>query len=822
MLRKNACRALFPLGYALLAVLFVGAVMRNGLWPAETNAMYSLYCGDLLYRSVGQGLGYPLYDIMWFAGSETLRGFGPVPACLLALCQLLTNGSNIDGAYLFLGLLFFVSACIWLYIGAQVQRPFLGGLLGILWFFLPYNLHTLLVQGDITRSIVCCALPLLFAKTHAYLKAPHWKKLPFFGICFLLLFLTHPGSAALSMLAWWIYLALWRFVFHGQRGIAGAPIAMCIFGMMGAGLWLLPYLTSGVLNGDFTEVMAASFQPILQSLNIYAYFTAPSASVYFGLALFILCVVAVLFGKGDSRTESLTAVVLLACTSTVCYAIMQIMPGISVFRGIWLFSAAAALALLALLYWSTARKALTILLTVLLLLDALPAIWLISPDDGKVIPAEDRMEEVLSATLRDEAQAVTNQRLAILDEDATGAEGIYLASLWQSPVPILGGIDRNQTKISENLTQLNRAVQNGCYTYVFDRCLEMGCDSVLLQSALIKNDDLTMGRVDQAARRLGYKLLQDNGSYRLYHCELGSSWGTVSKYPAIGIGTTAGYTSLVYPAMQETADSNLNHYTFEQLSAYELVLLSGFTYDDAEAAEDLVLRLSEAGVHVVIAADGIPLKKANHSREFLGVICNNIEFSNGYPELDTIDGILNTKLFPPEHSQWSTVYVEGLDDVWGYVLDNDLRLPFYGTVKNENIVFVALNLNYYYSLTKDESIETLLNHGIQLPPDRLPERMAVPLQIDYDRDTITLTTSYDNVNTGLSAHEAFTSSGIWFENNLTMISSGTTVITLSWPYWKSGLTFSILGILFLCALPLYARHLQNKRYAKSEKEEGQA
>ena len=812
MWKKSICQTLFPLVYAALAVLLVAVVMSGGLWPAETNAMYPLYCGDLVYRSLGQGIWYPLYDTMWFAGAETLRWFGPLPAYLLAGCQALAGGSNLNGAYLFLGLLFFASACGWLWMGVQRDAPLLGGVLGIVWFFLPYNLHVLLVEGDLARSLAYALVPLLFFRTRAYLDGPRWTKLPEIGLYFLALILIQVQCAGMAALAWLLYLAVWRLVLHRKTEI-GQLICAAIAGTLAAGLYLVPYLTGGA-QGDFSETMAASFQTLVQSLNGPGYWSAPRSAVYFGLALLAVCLAAGVLGRQASVPEAWAAVALLACTTTVCYIAVRILPGSTALRGVWLFPAAAALGLLALLNWTTVCRPLAAVLVVLLAADAaLPLRTLLT--DGVTVSSAQRMDEVAEATLRTEAQAITAQRLAILDEDAAGAEGVYLASLWNDPVPILGGVGRERSQLHENLDQLNRALRNGCYPYVFDRCLELGCDTVLIQTDLVAAEDVSSGKLDQAAGRLGYRVAKISGSYRLYHASLGSGWGTVTDYPAIGIGSTAGATSLAYPAMKETADTNLNHYTFDQLRQYELVLLSGFTYDDKEAAEDLVLRLSEAGVHVVIAADGIPLDK-HHSRSFLGVLCNNIEFSNGYPELDTIDGVLNTKLFPPDRANWSTVYVDGLDQVWGWVLDNDLRLPFYGTVKNEHIVVVGLNLHYFYSLTQDEDVETLLNHGMQLPAGRLPDRTAVPLHITYGGDTITLTTDYDNVNTALSAHDIFAGDGFRFEHHTTVIDRGTTVIHLRYPNLPAAAACSGAGVVLLGVLTLDGRRREKKARERKE------
>ena len=48
----------------------------------------------------------------------------------------------------------------------------------------------------------------------------------------------------------------------------------------------------------------------------------------------------------------------------------------------------------------------------------------------------------------------------------------------------------------------------------------------------------------------------------------------------------------------------------------------GFTYDDRAAAEQLITRLSESGVRIVIAADGIPEDRGSRNQSFLGGVCN--------------------------------------------------------------------------------------------------------------------------------------------------------------------------------------------------------
>jgi uncharacterized membrane protein len=301
--------------------------------------------------------------------------------------------------------------------------------------------------------------------------------------------------------------------------------------------------------------------------------------------------------------------------------------------------------------------------------------------------------------------------------------------------------------------------------------------------------------LDEAAAEAGYELADSNEFYRLYHMEVEGNWGTVTNYPAIGIGTEAASISLGFPAVEEVSSTNLNDYTFEELSQYQLIYLAGFTYDDREKAEKLVLDLSEAGVRIVILADGIPEDSLTRTRHFLGVICNDIRFSQGYPLLDTKVGVLDCDFFPQGYEEWSTVYVNGLDETWGTVREENLDLDFYGTVKNDNIIVLGLNLSAYYSMTKDAGVGELLTDITRLDIDSLPDRNVVPLEVAWNDHSVTITSEQDNVNTSLAYHEMFQCSrNISQENNLLYVGVGTTDVRMTYRYLYPGLGVSLLGV----------------------------
>ncbi len=345
--------------------------------------------------------------------------------------------------------------------------------------------------------------------------------------------------------------------------------------------------------------------------------------------------------------------------------------------------------------------------------------------------------------------------------------------------------------------------------------LEMGNDTVLIPMEYLDPEDGGVAALDAAAGRVGYQVADFKEGYRLYRLEAPDTFGVISKYRAIGIGTDSPMISLSFPAVKETSSYNLNDYSFEELSQYDVVYLAGFTYDDKEAAEQLVIDLSEAGTRVIIMADGIPDEEHTATKSFLGVSCNTVNFKQGYPELATIDGRLYCDLFPSGHTDWKTVYVNGLNEVWGTIDELEYPMDFYGTVKNDNIVVIGLGLTYFYSLTLDEGVGTLLSHALTISSSELPERTIVPLSIRYRDNVITIESEYDNVNTTLAMHDIFdTEQEIWEENHMLCVNKGTTVIRLHYPYLLEGGLLSIAGVVLTAVFLWITRRWDRKERKK--------
>ena len=373
---------------------------------------------------------------------------------------------------------------------------------------------------------------------------------------------------------------------------------------------------------------------------------------------------------------------------------------------------------------------------------------------------------------------------------------------------------------SDNTKLLNSAMCDEYFDYMFDRCIEYGADTIIIQKAQAVYGERTLVKLDRAAERLGYDIIDENDEYMLYHLNVDGTYGTVATYDGIGIGYSSKSLSLAFPNIKETGDGCLDHYSYDYLKQFKTVYLAGFSYDDRETAQELVLKLSENGVRVVILADGMPEDPETRSKTFLGVTCNIIQFENGYPILYTRDfGEMDCDLFPRGYSKWITYYLNGLKENLGTISDNSVELAFFGTGQNKNICYIALNIPFYYYLTKDANAEKLMNWVMGMDSGMLPERNIYPLGIEYGKKGVIIDSGVDYINTGIAYHEIFSSpDNIYVDNNFLVVEKGRTEIQYTYPYLNEGLIMSVLGLLLTVAFFVYVDR-SNRRDRETVKKE---
>ena len=360
---------------------------------------------------------------------------------------------------------------------------------------------------------------------------------------------------------------------------------------------------------------------------------------------------------------------------------------------------------------------------------------------------------------------------------------------------------------------MNDAVEEGFYLFLFDRCLELGDDTVLIKKSELRDPDKDLIEVTECAQKLGYILAASNDSYLLYHIKTYEQFGTTCQYEGLAIGSSSDFLAYGYPNIEPGDSNNVNDYSYDKLSKYKVIYLSGFTYDDKDKAEKMLLRLSEAGVRIIVNGDGIPDNPQTKIKEFMGVECQDIYFQNGYPVLYTKEGELDTSLFDVDKRNWKTVYLNGLDNTMGYLYDTGVKIDFAGNVENDNIVFLGINLTYHYFLTRDESVGKFLGSLMDDALAELPDRALVPLDIAHAEDQIIIISPQDQVNTTIAYQDIFDSSEkIHSVHNLLEVNSGETKITLKYPYFWPGMIVSIFGVIgwILFGVWMRKRQILNK------------
>ncbi len=794
------------LSLTLVSFFVVMYISNSGIYPAGADTMYEMHRGNFIYNNWMKGVAFPVYDPTWYNGIELLRVEPPLVPYLIALCLLFMRGNAYISYLLFVILLLIVGCTCWYVVGMRENRPVLGWMMGILWFFMPTNLYTLFGEGNLGRAMVNALLPLFIFYVSNYLMYGSWRIIPKLIAVYSVIALSSLNYSGMLFIAAIFYMVVYLIANRTARRFRRLFGALCLpYAVIG--LWLYNAVKTGVIDFGNAETVGDYFQTLFISVNPF-FRTAVSVDVYyFGLATFLICIFGVICSKRKQIPGFLTAVLILLFSTELFFPLLSLMPAHRFFLMLKYLPVAACLGLLSLLQWRTLKKELLLFCLIFLCIDVLPSLWFIRGYGNGKDPA-DRYTQIIEETLIGEAKEMTRQRLAFLDGGDLGSTGAYLITDFGDKIMSTYGYGWEGAATKRNINQLELALQDGYYPYIFDRMLQLGNDSVIIKKDKLMSEegDPEYGRLKEAAKLSGYDVVDENSKYIFFHQDISGNWGTVEKYKGIGIGSAAATLSLAYPTIEETEEDNLNNYTFDELSKYDVIYLSEFTYDSLSDAEELIKRLADNGNQIVILADGIPENRENRMKVFLGVTCNLIKFKNSYPELETVDyGVLNCDLFPLSYADWSCYYVNGLDKVQGKLTDAGAEIDFYGTVYNDNIHFIGLNIPLYYYLTEDPSIGKIMYDVMMMEPGTMPERKVAPMDIVYTPTGISISCK-ELINTGLGIQDCFSSERPLISRNYLMaVEEGTTDITFIHPYFWQGLSLTLLGLALTVLYTIYLK-----------------
>ncbi len=355
------------------------------------------------------------------------------------------------------------------------------------------------------------------------------------------------------------------------------------------------------------------------------------------------------------------------------------------------------------------------------------------------------------------------------------------------------------------------------YEYALDRCLELCDDTVLVRNWFVPS--YAENHLVGAAESRGYELVECFGDaylFKLKEIPATGSFGTITTYRGIAIGKYAQEMTTMYAAFCYGESNYIDDYSLDELKSYESIFLSGFSYHNKEAAEKLIEDLGESGVRVVIDAGHLPSDSKTKEEVFFGVTASTIEFTNHFPVLRYNGMAYTTDDFNREYRSFNTRYIAELDNPTGTFNLGANELVFCGTTnRSENVVFVGLNIMFQAIEVNDEALLGMYDSILGISHTDLPDRNIVPISYEFDGQSITIKTDYDNVSTGIAWAECFNSprnNNLKSELNLLVVDKGTTVVEFEYPMYKKGLALSCFGLLFTVGAYIVFFRLEKKSH----------
>ena len=571
-------------------------------------------------------------------------------------------------------------------------------------------------------------------------------------------------------------------------------------------------ITSMSSEGN-SALMASLSAKLSVSLNPFLRLNGQVTELYFGLSIAIIAIIGIFLSNRRSLSGFLPLIIIILGTTTALTPLVQKLPLSSLLWVRRFTPIVYALFILALFEWKSLKKVVLVFMCGIIILDCIPSTNLFKYDNLMNIPATiTDIDSTMQENLYTQAKEITKQRVSLMDLSLQGPLPSYAFGTLEKKTPYVFGWAWQGASTAYNIAYLNESLEKENYNYLFDRNLELGADTVIIDKKQLSNQD-NHDKLMLAAKRVGYNLVNDTGRNILFSLNQQSNFGVVSEYTGLAIGSTASLVPAILPYYHSGDKLAIDEYTLDELKNYKEIYLSGFFYNNKKVAENLVRDTAKSGVKIYIDMSRIPADPLTSRMTFLDISAQPISFSSRYPLLITEDGDTAPLSFAKGYENWNTVYITGLKKSLGYSWFENTKIDFIGTGETENITFLGFNLLFHSYITSDIKVKSIFDNVMKIDTERLPKREIVPLEIIYDTNKITIKSDFDNVNTTLAFQDTFTSqSKISSMNNFLIVNKGTTVISMKYPYLFIGVIISLLGIIIetIIIFFLYKKHEATK------------
>lgn len=801
---KKRYMFLFMLAAVGIALAFSVSLYAFSIYPdsVDTDTFGHLFKSNYLYQSMKKGVLYPIYTEYWYNGMELFRYWPPLSYYALSLMQFLTGGDVLTAFYLFAGLTYLLNMGGWLCIGRSENRLGMAFLAGNLFYFCPDNIRIFMAEGNVPRIFITALLPYVFYCVWECMRYKNWKNLVGLAVTTALITTAHYMIAAMMGISIFIFCAVYSIMNKEWKGIVFVTIDL-VCAYLVSGIMLIPGLTGGGLTSQNSEASIATIsqwaQEAVKSLNpFYRSGEGYVRSFYFGIIIFMIVLLGVIAANKKMGAGFITTLVIFISTTTSASAVVRLLPMSQVFWMQRFVPMAMCIFFLSLLLWKELKRSALILFTFAMVLDGVMTFSLLA--EVREQQVSELVEADMCQYLLPEAVELTKNRLGILDNSTWGAVPSWYLSknMDETSVQYSFGWAYQGAQTLNNIVSINEAAEGGFYEFVFDRLLELGDDTILIDKRLVKEENTD--RMMQAAKQMGYTLHKQNKRVWLFHLDSAEgTFGIIKKYRNLAIGQHAQGISYIYPEFGYGESNSLDDYSFEELLQYEKIYLSGFTYSDQDTAEKLLMDLADQGVKIYIDMQHIPDNKLTGKSEFLDVFAQYVAFTEKFPVLSINNGSQFKLDFKTAgYEEWNTVYVSGASEKLKNAYYDDITsLTYLARNGNPNITFMGFNLVHYYHESHLPELLTFLNETFEEEPGQLMESEIVPIDVVYEADRVTISAGEDQVITGIAALDCFVPAeekDKVTQSNLLVVDSGTTVYEVEYTDFTLGAMVSIIGV----------------------------
>jgi len=800
---------------SLILLLCAGAfyvffLKYKGIQPSGNDIWGHLFKSEVMYENIKKGNWYPLYESSWYNGIQLYRYWAPLPYYLMSLLLFFAGGDLVWAYYLFAGVSLFFGGIPFILMGKRGEKPWMGLSFALLWFFMPENFRVYFCEGNLPRMLTGILIPYLIYYLWIYIREGRKRVLIGVMLTMSMITLSHVMIAAMMGVGAFLFLL---FDYHKNRGIQRSVrvLGSMICGIMLTGIWLIPALSGGMVSMNpeaGSAVMASLMYDLSVSLNPMNRISGITDTFYYGIAVVFLSVAGILLSENKKKAGFVLSLVILALTTPALLPILKKMPLNQLFWMMRFATIVYGFFFLSMLEWKTLKKRYAAFAVLILLADVVPSLmfdrYLTEASHNAVINTDAVKEH-------------TVQRAAIMDLSSLGSYPSYELCRGSDPVDYTYGWAWQGAATSENIVMLNTALEKEAYVYLFDRCLEMGNDTVLVFKQYVGKNGKTYEDLLAGADASGYRQVEETDVAYLFKKDTPDSFGVVTGYQGLALGSYANTMTLYFPAFTEGSSDYIDDYTIEELSQYETVFLSGFSYHHKDAAEKLLREVSDRGVRVVIDMTHVPADETTKQQTFLDVTSMMLTIEKHFPLLYYNDREILAKDFSEENTLWNTGYLTGNMKITGTFSYEGEKLVFAGKdLVHENICYLGLNLMYHVTETGDEAVTELMTELLGIPKEQLPLRTLVEVKYEADENGITVRAEegYDDavIDTTLAYQDIFASDRqIREQNHLLQVASGETRITFHYPLLMPGICVSILGVIGAIAMFLWEALDQKRR-----------